>query len=377
MRPSYFGGRGDCDSLNGSHNDLKGIDVLAALPTAERDFRLANTRKFFGQLKSLGMSVKLLLPADPLTGVFFQPHCKGGDNWFLSQIGDQVDDLSIAWGLTNHCATRRIDVQPNLRSMSFSCNREARLRAEAVFVQPFWHSLRMDFPNLRRLKVVIPALLYSHSDEAFIASVLGSGPWTTRREPDAEGELGRFVTRYFVRIDAPDSQPASQSRPKYECPALKVIPTTVCSRSWQLTEYGLMRDLQSDGWLSTDNSWNQNRIIKYDYRTWYHQQGWTGEPMNELHLAEMVRIAEEPLRAARAERARREARAHWAQMDRFAEERAREAEGAKEAQRPRLVDMKGVAGMFEKAERAESKGEEGAEWAGLVDLTGVAEMFEI
>lgn len=62
MRSPYYGGRGDCDGLNGSHNDLKDIDVLAALPTAECDFKLASTRKFFGQLKSLGMPVKILLP---------------------------------------------------------------------------------------------------------------------------------------------------------------------------------------------------------------------------------------------------------------------------------------------------------------------------
>lgn len=114
MRPPYFGGRGDCDGLNGAHNDLKDIDVLAALPTAEHDFRLASTRKFFGQLKSLGMPVKDPSRQIRSLGFSFNLTVKVETAVFFSKIGDPVDDLSIAWGLINHNAIRCLDVQTNL-----------------------------------------------------------------------------------------------------------------------------------------------------------------------------------------------------------------------------------------------------------------------
>ena len=316
MRPSCFAGEGYYSPMNGLHNDLKDIEVLACLPKTERDSRLAKTRQFFQQLKSMGMSIKLLLPADKFTGLFFQPHCGGGDGWFLSEIGDLVDDLRVEWQLNDwEIRFGRGFLIPQVRDLidegdevgwgptgltnekeewvqfdgDFDEVDAAILRAEAVFMQPFWPSLKKDFPNLRRLKVVIPKPLYPSTDQAFVNSVLPGTTWTVRREPDVEGQANTFIIRQFLRIDDPDSEPVMQVSPTtYHCEALDIVPMTDGSHIFQIIEDQLIWALKKAKWLNEDGTPNENRRAKYDYRKWYQEEGWTGRPWSSDELAQMA-----------------------------------------------------------------------------------------
>ena len=114
------------------------------------------------------------------------------EQWYLQDIGSDVDHLKVTWG---HAFLRepfdmRSKKHPKGRHTGKSAGycfdprpQSERAEEEKSSIQPMWDYLKDDFPNLKRLELRVPALVYL-GDEAFLEEVLPGTGWQLRRGDD-------------------------------------------------------------------------------------------------------------------------------------------------------------------------------------------------
>lgn len=117
--------------------------------------------------------------------------------WGLSKVGDLVDELRLIWnhdygfhkdldrlwGELDRLSERNNHVLRVSRKVTLR-----RLKSEANWVAPLFQHLAIDFPNLARLALYIPAALYPDTDELFISHVLPGHGWTVQHSGSGGGD---------------------------------------------------------------------------------------------------------------------------------------------------------------------------------------------
>lgn len=109
------------------------------------------------------------------------------EQWYLHRVGDLVDHLQITWG---HLFLRETWKSPSSRRrrgdtsyLNEPSQRQRAQREKQAFRQ-FFSALAHDFPNLSRLDLHIPAMIYL-GDEKFMNEYLPGTGW--------KKEIGKFI----------------------------------------------------------------------------------------------------------------------------------------------------------------------------------------